>query len=69
MAKDRALIDAAKAAAETVGADMMVLVYIKGEQIGMASYGRDRVLCDEAGSLGDYLFDEAGMYCCGLVSP
>ena len=48
----------ARDAAQRLGADMAVIVYITLDTnaTGMASYGRTKALCSVAGKLGDDLF-------------
>ena len=42
-------------------APILVVIWLhpSGEKIGMASYGRTKALCEQAGKLGDYLLDAA----------
>ncbi len=48
----------ARDAATRLGAKQVVIVYITDDhQCGMASYGRTRELCREAGVMGDAVYD------------
>ena len=51
----------ARDAARRLKAHQVVIVYLNlvDEKIGMASYGENRVLCAEAGKLGDELYEAA----------
>jgi len=53
-----AVRDAAKALGD---APIAVVIFItpNGDRLGMASYGKTKKLCDEAGKLGSYLFKKA----------
>jgi hypothetical protein len=46
-------IAAAKAAAEALGAQGAIIVYVKGNQLGAASFGWTRQSCTEMGKLCD----------------
>ena len=51
----------ARDAARQLGdARMCVVVWVSsdGEKLGMASYGRTKLLCDEAKAIGDKCYDE-----------
>lgn len=45
----------ARDAAKALGADQVIVIYLKLEQgqIGMATYGKTKKLCDETKILGD----------------
>ena len=50
----------ARDAAKKLGdADQCIVIYINysKDQIGMATYGKTKQLCDEAGTLGNIAFD------------
>lgn len=51
----------ARDAAQRLGAQQVVIVYVLdgGRSLGMASFGKTRELCREAGKLGDELYDAA----------
>lgn len=50
----------ARDAAKKLGAQQCIVIYILPEgQLGMASYGKTKQLCELAGELGDKLFDLA----------
>jgi hypothetical protein len=54
----------ARNAAKALGADQVVIIYTllgKG-QLGMASFGKTKRLCDSAGRLGDSLYEAAMEY-------
>lgn len=55
----------ARDAAKSLGdASMCIVLWIDetGEHIGMASYGKTKVLCDEAGSIGRACYEKAMDY-------
>lgn len=48
----------ARDAAEKLGAKQTIVVYILDDgRFGMASFGRTKKLCKEAGEIGDKLFE------------
>lgn len=50
-------------------ANQAILLWIgDGGRYGMASYGRTRALCREAGVMGDFLFTMLGQYLSGIKS-
>ena len=47
--------------------DQIIIVFkTKNDQVGYASYGKTKALCDVAGVLADQLFDEAKSFFSGL---
>jgi len=54
----------ARDAARKLNAEQVIIVYLqlRAGKIGMASYGQNKALCDEAGKLGDHLFRTAKDY-------
>lgn len=46
----------ARDAAHKLGADVgAIIIYLTPTQVGMASYGRNKRLCEEMGKLGEHL--------------
>ena len=41
--------------------DQVIVIYVRRDvgKIGMASYGKTKELCSQAGKLGDLLFDQS----------
>lgn len=53
-------VKVARAAANKLGALQAVIVYVTPDgRVGMASFGQTKELCEQAGHLGDGLFDLA----------
>lgn len=50
----------ARDAAAKLKAKQCVVIYItEDDKVGMASFGKTKVLCSDAGKLGDFLFHKA----------
>lgn len=52
----------ARDAARKLGANRCVVIFIKDENFGMASYGETKKLCEWTKGMGDALFEEARRY-------
>ena len=54
-------IEEAKRIAKKYGMDGVVIFFIKGDQLGFASYGKDRQHCRRYGAFADEVFDKVMM--------
>ena len=53
-------VKVARDAAQKLDAEMCVVIYVnRKEQIGYASYGRTKALCDETKKLADHCLESA----------
>jgi DICT domain-containing protein len=64
---DHPLIEQAKALAQTHNKEIVIILHIKGEELGYASYGKNKVYCRAARRLADVAYKAVRDYILGIT--